>query len=83
MKKRPATSEIFGLACTLLVLICVTVAHTATAEAPPADCLSCHRAAVQASKFTHGPVGVGLCSVCHIEEKPGTSAIRVGPDGEM
>lgn len=35
----------------------------------PADCMTCHKA-VGAAKFTHGPVGVNMCAVCHIDEKP-------------
>lgn len=35
----------------------------------PADCFACHKA-VGENKFTHGPVGVKMCSVCHVDEKP-------------
>lgn len=68
MKRRPITSGLFVFACALLASI--RIGDAAAAETPSADCLSCHRAKVQASKFTHGPVGVGLCAACHTEEKP-------------
>ena len=43
---------------------------SATVSAPAGDCSRCHKA-VLGRKFTHGPVGVGMCSVCHAKEQAG------------
>ncbi len=42
----------------------------ARAAATPGECNSCHKS-IAAHKFTHGPVGVGMCSVCHAKEQKG------------
>lgn len=43
-------------------------ARAAAEPARAADCAQCHKS-VSSRKFTHGPVGVSLCSVCHVKEK--------------
>jgi len=43
-------------------------AEEAPAPAVPAgDCAKCHKK-IFGRKFAHGPVGVGMCSVCHVKE---------------
>lgn len=59
-----------SVSAVLPVSAAVTAAPSAAAvSTSPADCLSCHKS-VAADKYTHGPVGVKMCSVCHAEEKP-------------
>ncbi|MBI5240943.1 MAG: cytochrome C [Elusimicrobia bacterium] len=41
----------------------------AAAPAKAKDCQSCHPA-VFSQAHTHGPVGVKMCAVCHVNEKP-------------
>ncbi len=40
-----------------------------------ANCLVCHKE-VGENKFTHGPVGVKMCFICHVDEKPAPGSAK-------
>lgn len=68
---------------TIALLSCLLAAAVWAAPAPggktastaTGDCLSCH-ASLQKKRFTHGPVGVDLCSACHDAEKPASDPAK-------
>lgn len=48
-------------------------AEVSAAEIPAsadAACARCHKS-ILGRRFAHGPVGVGMCSMCHAKEQPG------------
>ncbi|MDA8244839.1 MAG: cytochrome c3 family protein [Elusimicrobia bacterium] len=60
----------------IMLLLCAAARGRAAAAPVSPDvitttpaCVECHKKVVS-SKFTHGPVGVKMCRVCHSDEKP-------------
>lgn len=45
------------------------------APVAPTDCRACHKP-ISSRKYVHGPVGVAMCSVCHVDEKPAADAAK-------
>lgn len=87
-KHRLITSCCGRVFLTALLAGYLSVSACCAAEAAKtADCLSCHKA-LGAQKFTHGPVGAGACTVCHVNEKPAAAQgkghtfdlIKTGPE---
>lgn len=68
MDIRTLRGRIAGVALTALA---VGAAGAGAPETAPAgDCAKCH-APVVSGKFVHGPVGVGMCGICHGAETKG------------
>lgn len=66
---RPRRPLRFALLAALCVVpLSARAAAVAAPPAPAADCVRCHKS-IAARPFLHGPVGVGMCSLCHGAEK--------------
>ena len=46
-----------------------SASEEAAEPAPSGDCARCHKT-IMGRKFGHGPVGVGMCTICHSKEQP-------------
>lgn len=79
MKRDPMSIKLLALAAGLAACPRAWAgpdpAPAPAAPQAPADCRDCHKA-LAARSFTHGPVGVGMCAVCHVDEKPAADAAK-------